>query len=151
MLKNDNPWPMGESDGTAPTPLVFAPKGFLVVILQDVDETLQAKETLMRNGFDEQDLRIYSSQQILEDHATYLAQQSAPRRAIRTVTTDPETPALYFGYAADGHSALWARLAERDLASRAIRLLVDHHTLYVRYYDEHGAYEDIHIHEDEEA
>src|SRR3954463_4297185 len=117
MPNDQNPWPMGESDGTAPTPLVFAPKDFLVVILQDADEAVRAKETLARNGFAEHDLRVYTSQQILEDHATYLAQQSAPRRVIRTVTTDPETPALYFGSAADGHSALWVRLPERDLAS----------------------------------
>ena len=145
MAEDEAPWPMGESDGSAPTPLIFSPKGFLVMILEDAEGAVRAKDALARGGFADADLRVYTAQQILADHESYVAQQSAARRIVREVTTDPETPELYFGYARDGRSALWVRVAERDEASRAVRCLVDCPVLHIRYYGHDGSQEDIHM------
>jgi hypothetical protein len=139
------PWPMGESDGRAPTPLIFNPKGFLVLILEDEARALKAQGALMKGGLGEDDVRVYTSQQILDDHEAYLANQSTARRVVRAVTTDPETPELYFGYARAGRSALWVRVADRDEASRMIRTLVDCPTLHIRLYGHDGSQEDMHV------
>jgi hypothetical protein len=64
-------WPMGLSDydpSLADRPLAFNPKGFLVAILEDDDHAEQARVALMKAGFAERDLRVYTSQQILADH-----------------------------------------------------------------------------------
>src|SRR5207248_7960013 len=107
-------WPMGESDGRAPTPRIFNPKGFLVLILEDDERALKAQEALVQGGLDVDDVRVYTSQQILDDHEAYIATQSTTRRVVRAVTTDPETPELYFGYARAGRSAVWVRVRDRD-------------------------------------
>src|SRR5437016_4117957 len=96
------PWPMGESDGRAPTPLIVNHRGFLVLILEDTERALKAQEVLVQGGFDDDDVRIYTGQQILDDHETDIATQSTTRRVVRAVTTDPEARDLYFGYARAG-------------------------------------------------
>ena len=64
MNANEVVWPTGTSDQD-PTardrPLVFAPEGFLVAILEDADQAEQAKATLAEAGFAETNLRAYTS------------------------------------------------------------------------------------------
>src|SRR5215207_7376540 len=130
-------WPTGMSDqdpAGRDRPLVFNPQGFLVAILQDADQAEQAKATLAQAGFAERDLRIYTSQQILDDHERFLAQRTVARRVVGAVTDDLDTIELYFGYARDGCSALWVHVPEETDAKRAIRGLADHQVLHIRYY-----------------
>jgi len=124
--------------------LAFNPQGFLVAILQDADQAEQAKATLAQAGFAERDLRIYTSQQILDDHERFLAQRTVARRVVGAVTDDLDTIELYFGYARDGCSALWVHVPEETDAKRAIRGLADHQVLHIRYYG-HDRQDDLHI------
>jgi hypothetical protein len=140
-------WPTGMSDQD-PTarerPLVFAPEGFLVAILEDADQAEQAKATLADAGFADRDLRVYTSQEILDSWERFQAERSLAQRVAGAVTDDPETIEQYFGYARQGRSALWVHVPEEADAKRAVRALADHWVLHFRYYGR-GSQEDIHI------
>ena len=140
-------WPTGMSDqdpAARGRPLVFAPEGFLVAILQDADQAEQAKTTLAEAGFAERDLRVYTSQQILDSWERFQAERSLAQRVAGAVTDDPDTIELYFGYAREGCSALWVHVPEEADAKRAIRGLADHQVLHIRYYG-HDRQDDLHI------
>jgi hypothetical protein len=137
MADTDIVWPVGTTDqdpDLSARPMVFHPKGFLVAILPDADETERAATALRDAGFTDEKLRIFTSQQILDDYARYTAQPSLPRRVVATLTDDPETIELYYGHARDGCSALWVHVTDDDEANRAIRGLAGCATLHIRHY-----------------
>ena len=57
-------------------------------------------------GFAERDLRVYTTQQILDSWKRFQADRSLAQRVVGAVTDDPDTIELYFGYARQGHAAL---------------------------------------------
>src|SRR5687768_4649323 len=147
MNDRDVAWPTGMSGQDPPArdrPLVFNPRGFLVVIVQDADQAERSKAALARAGFAETDLRVYTSREILDSWERFLVHRSVAQRVVGAVTDDPETIELYFGYAREGRSALWVRIPDRDDAKRAVRHLSDGDVLHLRYYG-HDGQEDIHI------
>jgi hypothetical protein len=146
MTANQVAWPMGMSDqdpSLGARPLAFNPQGFLIAILEDADQAEQAKAGLVEAGFASTELRVYTSQQILEDHERFLAQRTLARRVVGAVTDDPDTIELYFGYARAGRSALWIHVPDDD-ADRAVRALADHQVLHFRHYG-HDSQQDIHL------
>jgi hypothetical protein len=137
MADDDVVWPVGTTDQDpdfASRPMVFNPKGFLVAILSDADEVERAAAALRAAGFADRELRIFTSQQILDDYARYTAQQSLPRRVVAALTDDQETLDLYHGHARDGRFALWVHVTEDEEADRAIRALAGCATLHIRHY-----------------
>jgi hypothetical protein len=125
---------MGMDRDLATRPLVFNPKGFLVAILDDEEACERARTALLEAGFGRENLRVYNSQEILEDHEVYLAARSKTRRVVGALTDDQATIDLYFGYANEGRAALWVHVPEKHDASRAIRYLTDHQALHYRYF-----------------
>jgi hypothetical protein len=147
MSEDEVAWPTGMSDqdpGARERPLVFNPQGFLVAILQDVDQAEQARATLAGAGFAERDLRVYTSQQILDSWERFQAERSLAQRVAGAVTDDPDTLELYFGSARQGRAALWVHVPDEADAKKAIRALADHHVLHIRHYG-HDRQDDIHI------
>ena len=147
MTANQVAWPMGMSDqdpSLGARPLFFNPQGFLIAILEDADQAEQAKAGLVEAGFASTELRVYTSQQILEDHERFLAQRTLARRVVGAVTDDPATIELYFGYAREGRAALWVHVPDKADADRAVRCLADHPVLHFRHYG-HGRQDDLHI------
>ena len=137
MADTDIVWPVGTTDqdpDLSARPMIFRPKGFLVAILPDADEAERAAAALRDAGFDQRALRIFTSEQILDDYSRYTAQPSLPRRVVAVFTDDPETIELYYGLAHDGCFALWVHVSEDDEASRAIRGLAGCATLHIRHY-----------------
>jgi hypothetical protein len=140
-------WPVGMADrdpDTSARPMVFNPTGFLVAILPDADEAERAATALRAAGFADRQLRIFTSEQILDDYARYTAQSSLPRRVVSALTDDQETIDLYHGHARDGRSALWVHVADDDEAGRAIRGLAGCATLHIRHYG-HREQNDIYL------
>jgi hypothetical protein len=140
-------WPTGMSDqdpAARERPLVFNPEGFLIAILEDVDQAEQARAALAGAGFAEGDLRVYSSQEILDSWERFQAERSLAQRVVGAVTDDPATIEAYFGDARQGRSALWVHVPEDADAKRAVRVLADHPVLHLRHYG-HGSQQDIHI------
>jgi hypothetical protein len=130
-------WPVGTSDrdpDLGDRPMVFDATGFLAAILPDVDEAGRAAAALRAAGFADRELRVFSSEQILEDRARYTAQRGLTRRAVAALTEDEDTIALYYGHARDGRAALWVHTPDDDAAKRAIRALADSPTLHIRHY-----------------
>ena len=142
MAEGQAPWP---TEPGGPTPWIFSPKGFLVVILVDAGGAERARDELVRHGFATDDLRVYTCKQILDNHADHRAQRGVAKRFVRAATTDPEVTKLYYDYARDGRSALWVRVTERAKASKGMAALADHDVLHFHYYDISGDQEDIHI------
>jgi hypothetical protein len=99
---------------------------------------------LAEAGFAETGLRVYTSQQILDDHERFLARRTVARRVVGGLTDDPDTIKLYYGYARDGRSALWVHVPDDADADRAVRGLADHQVLHFRYYGHHSQ-QDLHI------
>ena len=137
-------WPMGMDRDLGTRPLVFNPKDFLVTILESTEACERARTALMDAGFGAEDLRVYTSQEILEDHEVYLAARSTTRWVVGALTDDQETIDLYFGYAREGRAALWVHVPEKHDASRAMRYLIDHQVLHYRYYG-NDEEQDIHV------
>jgi hypothetical protein len=147
MDEHEVAWPTGMSDqdpAARERPLVFNPRGFLVAILEDADKAEQAKAALADAGFADRDLRVYTSQQILDSWERFQAERSLAQRVAGAVTDDPDTIELYFGYAREGRSALWVHVPEEADAKRAIRALADHQVLHIRHYG-HDRQDDLHI------
>jgi len=118
--------------------------GVLVAILENDGACEHAMEALVGFGFAPEDLRVYTSGQILEDHELYLAARSKTRRVVGAVTDDQATIELYFGYARQGRGALWVHTPEKHDASRAIRYLMEHDVLHYRYFGSDRE-DDIHV------
>lgn len=135
---------MGMDRDLSTRPLVFNPEGFLVAMLEDDDAAEEARAGLEDAGFASDDLRVYKSKEILEDHKRFLAERSMTRRVVGAITDDPASIELYFGYAQAGRAALWVHVPDERDASRAIRGLTDHKVLHVRHYGKETQ-EDIHI------
>jgi hypothetical protein len=147
MADTDIVWPVGTTDqdpDLSARPMVFNPKGFLVAILPGADEAERAAAALRTAGFTDRELRIFTDEQILADHARYTAQQSVPRRVVAALTDDQETLELYHGHARDGRFALWVHVADDDAANRAIRGLAGCATLHIRHYG-HRRQSDFHL------
>jgi hypothetical protein len=147
MSANEVAWPTGMSEqdpAARARPLIFNPQGFLVAILNDADHAEQARAALAEAGFAEIDLRVYTSQQILDSWERFQAERSLAQRVVGAVTDDPDTIERYFGYAREGRSALWVRVPDEDDANRAVRSLADHQVLHFRHYG-HGSQQDIHL------
>jgi hypothetical protein len=135
---------MGMDRDLSTRPVVFNPQGFLVAMLQDDHAAQEASAGLEDAGFASDDLRVYRSKEILDDHERFLAERSRTRKVVGAMTDDPKTIELYFGYARDGHSALWVHVPDKRDASRAIRCLAEHDVLHIRHYG-HDEQEDIHV------
>jgi len=147
MSANNVPWPTGMSDqdpAARDRPLFFNPQGFLVAILQDADQAKQARAALAEAGFADRDLRVYTSQQILDSWQRFQAERSLAQRAVGAVTDDPDTIELYFGYAREGRAALWVHVPDDADADRAVRCLADHQVLHFRHYG-HNSQQDLHL------
>jgi hypothetical protein len=136
---------MGMDRDLSTRALVFRPKGFLVAILDDDEACERARVALVDAGFRIEDLRVYTSHQILEDHELYLGARSTTRRVVGALTDDQATIDLYFGYAREGRGALWVHVPEKHDASRAMHYLIDHEVLHYHYFGSDRK-DDIHVH-----
>ena len=146
MDEHEVVWPTGMSDqdpAARDRPLVFNPQGFLAAILEDDDQADQARATLAEAGFADRDLRVYTSE-VLDGWERFQAERSLAQRVAGAVTDDPDTIELYFGYARQGHAALWVHVPDEADAKKAIRGLADHQVLHIRDYG-HDRQDDLHI------
>jgi hypothetical protein len=147
MSEDEVVWPTGMSDqdpAARERPLVFNPEGFLVAILEDADQAEQARVALAEAGFAETNLRVYTSQQILDSWERFQAERSLAQRVAGAITDDPDTLELYFGSARQGRAALWVHVPDEADAKKAICALADHQVLHIRHYG-HDRQQDLHI------
>src|SRR3954451_1431595 len=123
MSDDDVIWPTGLSDrdpAARSRPFVFRPQGFLVAILEGIEQAERARATLVSAGFADGDLRVYSGEEMLSSWERFRAERGVARRVAGALTDDPATIELYFGYARAGRSALWVHVPDDAAADRAV-------------------------------
>jgi hypothetical protein len=134
MGEHDITFPMDVTDPSRPWK--FKPRGYLVVILTGISEARRALSALVEAGFGHRDIKVYSSEQTLENDAVNRRRRTVARRLLGPVTEEDELSGreLYLGHAREGRSALWLRLPNEDDVSKALRVLADYDYLHARYY-----------------
>lgn len=140
-MKDAASWPMDIEQLLSP---VFRAEGYFVVILADTDEGQETAAALEVAGVSRNDLKLYTSDDILGIHEEYLERRSAVAKIVGAMTDDDAGRDLYLGYAKEGRSALWARLPDKAVVPKVLRVLADRDYLHARYYGEDGV-QDFHL------
>ena len=126
----------------ASRPWVFKPQGFLVAVVEDEEEAVRAGAALTEVGFAEDEWRLYTGEQVVDERQRFVAQQSTGRQLVEKLTIDTKAVDLFMDYARAGRCFLWVRVPHREDANRAIRGMSPCRVLLFRYYGD-GAVEDL--------
>ena len=140
-MKDAAPWPMDIEQLLSP---VFRAEGFFVVILADTAEGEEVAAVLEQKGVSRNDLKLYTSDDILGIHEQYVERRSTVAKVVGVMMDDDAGRDLYLGYAEEGRSALWARLPDKTDVAKVLRVLADREYLHARYYGEDGV-QDFHL------
>jgi hypothetical protein len=141
MDENAASWPM---DLDQLLGVVFRAEGYFVAILADRDEGLKAKAALETVGVAQDDMKLYTSEEILEIHERYVERRTVAGKIVGAFMDDGAGRDLYLGYAQEGRSALWVRLPDKANVPKVLRVLADREYLHARYYGE-DRIEDFHL------
>jgi hypothetical protein len=139
VAQPDDRWPFGTTDG-GPTsrPTVVNLDGVLVAMLADDTAAAAARATLSEQGFDDDRLRLYTSEQILEYDDAFRSNRSLSGRIIGSVVDDREAMRQYVEYARNGGAALWVLAPVREDANKVVRWLAEQPVLFVWYHGHDG-------------
>ena len=140
-MKDAASWPMDIEQLLSP---VFRAEGYFVVILADTGEGQETASALEEVGVSRNDLKLYTSDDIFVIHEQYLERRSTVAKIVGAMMDDDAGRDLYLGYAEEGRSALWARLPDKTVVPKVLRLLADRDYLHARYYGEDGV-QDFHL------
>ena len=130
-------WPMERPAGLRPWVLVAT--GYLGVLFKDRAQALRAQRSLVEQGVPEQDIRLYTSEQLLGTEARLKAERSSLAQVIATVTADHELRRRYLDTVAAGGAGLWLYAPTRSQANRLIQLLAGHDYRLLLYLGEEGS------------
>ena len=84
--------------------------------------------------FAPRDVKLYTGKQILANDEKYMGRRGVTSKVVGSVADDQEGRKLYLEYAREDRCALWLRLPDENLVSKALRVLADHDYLHTRYY-----------------
>jgi hypothetical protein len=135
------PWPMDLEQLLA---VVFRAEGFFVAILVDESEGNAAMQGLADAGVAEDDLKLYTSEEILSIHERYVEHRTVGAKVAGVFMDDDAGRDLYLGYAEDGRCALWVRVPDKADVPTVLRALADRVYLHARYYGKDGV-KDVHL------
>jgi hypothetical protein len=145
MQQDDSRFPMDVTeDDPSSRPWNFRPEGYLVATLADPDEARRAETALVREGFSPGDIKLYTGEQILENHELYMGRRTAVSKAVGAVADDVEGLRQYLAYAREGRCGMWVRIPNEDHVAKALRVLADFSYLHARYYG-HDEQHDFHV------
>jgi hypothetical protein len=132
---SDARWPFGPTDGTpASRPLVPVLEGVLVAVLRDGDAAEHARQALAARGVADDDLRLYTAEQIVAYDEEFRATRSFTGRVVGAVADDRDAMTRYVEHGRAGRAALWVRVPEREDANRVVRHLADEDTVHIWYH-----------------
>ena len=135
MEANENAFPLDfYAEDPSPRPWKFRPEGYLVVIVSDAEEGEGAAAALVGAGFNDRDVKVYSSDQILQNFETYMTRKNLTDRVVGFVVDDADGRDRYLASAREGASALWVRLPDESDVPKALRVLADTRYVHARYY-----------------
>jgi hypothetical protein len=110
----------------------------LVLVLPDDAAGARALELLREDGFADERLRLYTSEQIVEYNQEFRSERSLTGRLVGTVVDDNPLMSAYVRYGEDGCSAVWVQLAHRDDATQVIRSVADLGLRHVWFHGRRG-------------
>jgi hypothetical protein len=130
---SENTFPMDVTDPSS-RPWNFRPRGYLVVILASSEEAQRAETALVAEGLAPRDVKLYTGNEILDNHEEYMKRRGAASKMVGSMVDDVEGRELYLGYAREDRCAMWVRIPDEDDVPKALRVLADHDYLHTRYY-----------------
>jgi hypothetical protein len=132
-------WPFGATDGgPSSRPTIVDLEGVLIAMLADTESGESARRSLLEHGFNDQTLRVYTPEQILEYDDEFRSNRSLGGRIIGAVVDDRGAMEKYVDYARTGSSALWVLAPLREDANKVVRWLADENVQYIWYHAHDG-------------
>ena len=120
-------------------PWFLSATGYLGVLFEDHTEAQRAQRSLVEHGVPGQDIRLYTSEQILDTEARLKAERSSLAQVIATVTADHELRRRYLDTAAAGGAGLWLYAPTRQRANQLIQLLAGYDYRLLLYLGDDGS------------
>ena len=137
-MRKPREWPFEKSAKGSMRPWFLSTRGFLAVLFGDADEAERAVEGLRERGVSEEDMRLYSANQILDTLSNMHEERSVLAAALVAVTDDRRARQLYRDNALAGGSALWLSAPTEARANHLIQLLAGYQYSHARYFGEDG-------------
>lgn len=129
-------WPFGPTDGgPGSRPTMVDLENVLIAVVVSDDAAERAAATLRGLGFTDENLRLYTSTQIVTYDEAFRTGRGLKERVVGALVDDAGAMADYVTYARAGAAALWIHVADRDEANRLVRHLAD---VEIRYLWFHG-------------
>ena len=137
-MSDEDKWPFEIVEEQRLRPWFFSTSGYIFALFPEPEGARRARDGLHKNGVKLEEMRLYSSDEILSIESMRDAARSPVAKAVAAVTADPDAKERYLGTARQGGAALWLFAPTEVAASRLVRLLADHRYSYLRYYGEDG-------------
>jgi hypothetical protein len=131
-------WPFEQPAGGSLRPWYLTATGYLMVLFSDLQEAERARSGLVEGKVSEQDLRLYTSEEILGILARLQKERSILARAVAALAADASVRQRFMDNARTGGAALWLVAPTRDRANQLVSLLADYGYSSLRYYGEDG-------------
>jgi hypothetical protein len=131
-------WPFDQSAEGSLRPWYLTATGYLMVLFSDLQEAERARSGLVEGKVSEQDLRLYTSEEILGILARLQKERSILARAVAALAADASVRQRFMDNARTGGAALWLVAPTRDRANQLVSLLADYGYSSLRYYGEDG-------------
>ena len=139
MAEPSSRWPFGATDGgPGSRPMVVNLENVLIVILAGDDAGAQADEALRAMGYTDENLRRYTSEQIVTYDEAFRSGRGLKEKVVGALVDDGDSMDRYVEYAREGCSALWILTVDRDDANRLIRRLADYEIVFVWFHGSEG-------------
>jgi hypothetical protein len=139
MADHAGKWPFAPTDGKPESrPLVVDLENVLVVLVADDAAAERAVETLRGLGFTDENLRLYTSEQIVAYDEAFRSGRGLKDRVVGALVDDRGSMAEYVNYARAGSAALWIHVGDRDEANRLVRHLADDEIMYLWFHGTNG-------------
>jgi hypothetical protein len=137
-MTEQHDWPLDKSAKGTLRPWFFSAKGYLAVLFRDGAEAERAARGLVKEGVPEEDMRLYTAEQIMNIQARLQEERSGLAKALAELTIDHAARRRYMEAAQAGGSALWLYAPGDDQADRLVQLLADYDYEAVRHYGDEG-------------
>jgi hypothetical protein len=140
-MREPREWPFEKSAKGSLRPWFLSTRGFIAVLFGDADEAERAVGGLRERGVSEEDMRLYSANQILDTLSSMQEDRSVLAAALVAFTDDRRARQLYRDNALAGGSALWLFAPTEARANHLIQLLADYQYSHARYFAEDGIHD----------
>jgi hypothetical protein len=113
-MTKDRDWPYGRLADRGVRPWFLSATGYLMVLFHDAEEARRAAHDLEERGIPQDDMRLYSGEEILEIESRFGEERSNVARVVEAMTADRDVKTRYVDNARAGGAALWLFAPRKD-------------------------------------